>query len=209
MYLNQCLAISVYLPAIFNVKEEETELKNKLWNDTENLFISSMDVPGELSDGGLNGRVHLGLFYYLTNQKDKCMKTLAETANSARDHWRLVLMLLMNEKTRYFTFPRYLENDKILRDLFEKWHSHAGFWIDPSFLRLYLMHRITNGKLHLTNFLKIDNQICESEASNYIRYRLGLFPKGSNEFTKYSKEKDCKGCSSICAQFLLDFEFSE
>ena len=98
MYLNQCLAISVYLPAIFNVKEEETELKNKLWKDTENLFISSMDVPGELSDGGLNGRVHLGLFYYLTNQKDKSMKTLAETANSARDHWRLVLMLLMNEK---------------------------------------------------------------------------------------------------------------
>ena len=158
--------------------------------------------PGELSVGGLNCRVHLGLIYYLTNQKGKSMKTLAETANSSRDHWRLLTMLLMNEKTRYFTFPRYLENDKTLRDLFEKWHSHAGFWKDPSFLRLYLMHRITNRKLDLTDFLKIDNEICESEASNYIRYRLGLYPKGSNEFTKYSKEKDCKDCSSICAQFL-------
>ena len=55
--------MGVFLPAFFHLNEEENELKNKLWKYTETLFVSSMDVPGELSDGALNGRVHLGLFY--------------------------------------------------------------------------------------------------------------------------------------------------
>ena len=61
MYINRYLAI--FLPAFFHLNEEENELKKKLCKHTETLFISSMDVPGELSDGALNGRVHLGLFY--------------------------------------------------------------------------------------------------------------------------------------------------
>ena len=51
------------------------------------------------------------------------------------------------------------------------------------------MNRITDSKLDLSNSLWIDNRICDSEASNYIKYRLGLFPKGSDGLTKYSKEK--------------------
>ena len=208
MHINRCLAMYVCLfvccmfqPALFHLKEEEIELKNKLWKDTEKWFISSMDVPGELSDGGFNGKVHLSLFYYLTNHKDKSMKTLVENFDPHRDHWRLVPILLHTEPTRYLKTPRYLENDKILRDLFEKWHLHGGFRIDPSFLRFYLMNRITNGKLDFTDFLKIDTKICNSEASNYIRYRLDLFSKGSDEFTKYSKEKDCVYRCSFLAKF--------
>ena len=63
MYINRYLAMGFFLPAFFHLNEEENELKNKLWKYTETLFVSSMDVPGELSDGALNGRVHLGLFY--------------------------------------------------------------------------------------------------------------------------------------------------
>ena len=198
MHINRCLAMSVFLPALFHLKEKETELKNKLWRDTEKLFILSMDVPGELSDGGFNGSVHLGLFYYLTNHRDKSMKILVETRCELL---KLVPMLLITEPTRFLKTPRYLENENILRDLFEKWHLHGGCRIDPSFLRLYLMNRITNGKLDLTDSLKTDHKICYSEASNYIRYRLGLFPKGSDEFTKYSKEKVCVYRCSLLAKF--------
>lgn len=98
-------------------------------------------------------------------------------------------MQLMTEPNRLLTFPIFLENDNILRDLFDKWRLHDIFTIDPSVLRSHLMNCITNGKLDLSNSLWINNRICDSEASNYIKYRLGLFPKGSDEFTKYSKEK--------------------
>ena len=78
MYINRCLAVSVFLPALFHLKEEETELKNKLWKEMEKLFVSSMDVPGELSDGELNVRVHLSLFYYFSNHRGESMKMLVE-----------------------------------------------------------------------------------------------------------------------------------
>ena len=165
------------------------------------LFISSMDVPDELSDGGFTGRVHLGLFYYLTNHRDKSMKILVKTCDPPRDNWRLVPMLLKTEPTRFLKTPRCLENENILCDLFEKWHLHGGFPIDPSFLRFYLMYQITNGKLDLTDSLKIDNKICDGEAANYVRYRLGLFPKGSDKFTKFFKEKDCVYRCSFLAKF--------
>ena len=163
MYINQYLAMGVFLPAFFHLNEEETELKNKLWKDTETLFVSSMDVPGELI-------------------------------------LRFVPMQLMTETNRLLTFPIFLENDNILRDLFDKWHLHDIFTINPSLLRSYLMNRLTDSKLDLSNSLRIGNRICDSEASNYIKYRLDLFPKGSNEFTKYSKEKYCVCCCSFFAK---------
>ena len=106
-------------------------------------------------------------------------------------------MQLMTEPNRFLTFPIFLENDNILRDLLDKWHLHGIFTIDPSLLRSYLMNRITDSKLDLSNSLWIDNQICDSEASNYIKYRLGLFPKGSDGLTKYSKEKYFVYCCSF------------
>ena len=92
-----------------------------------------------------------------------CMKISVKTCDPPRDHWRFVPMLLKTEPTRFLKTPRCLENESILRDLFEKWHLRVGFPIDPSFLRFYLMNRITNGKLDLTDPLKIDNKICDSK----------------------------------------------
>ena len=194
MHLNRCLTMSVYLPDLFHAKGEETELKKQLWKITEWLFVSSMDVPGELSDGAFNGRVYLGLFYYLTNHIGKSLLILPETLDQGGDHWRLVPMMVIAKSTIPYEIPSFFRNDEILWDLFEKWHLHEGFNIDPSFLRFYLIYRITKDK-NCLNFLKIDNKICDSEASNYIRYRLGLFPKGSDDFAKYSKEKDFCCCS--------------
>ena len=198
MYINRCLAI-ISLSAIFHVKEEEFERKKKLLKDTEKLFILSLDVPGEFSDGAVNGGIYLGLFYYLTDQKDKSQQILADTARSALERyrfWKTVShpILLMNEKTRLLKCPSFLLNENILRDLFEKWHLHGGVRLDPLFLCSYLLHRITNDELDLVNFVKAENETCDSEVSNYVRYRLGFFKEGSDEFTKYSKNKNCLLC---------------
>ena len=67
MYINRCLAIIAF-SALFH---EQTQMRNKLMKDSEKLFLLSMDVPGELSDGGISGGVYLGLFYYLTDQREK------------------------------------------------------------------------------------------------------------------------------------------
>lgn len=134
MHLNRCLAMSVYLPALFHAKDEETEMKKQLWKITEWLFISSMDVPGELSDGAFNGRVYLGLFYYLTNHALKSLLILPDTLDQGGDHWRLVPMMVIAKSTITFEIPSFFRNDEILWDLFEKWHLHGLFNIDPSFL---------------------------------------------------------------------------
>ena len=175
--------------------------KKKLLEDPEKLFVVSMDVPGELSDGAVNGGVYLGLFYYLTDQRDKSQQILADAAKSVLEHYRFwktvsLPILLMNEKTRLLQCPSFLLNENILRDLFEKWHLHGSVRLDPLFLCSYLLHRITNDELDMVKFVKTESETCDSEASNYIRYRLGLFPEGSNEFTKYSKEKHCILCRS-------------
>ena len=200
MYINRCLAI-ISFSALFHLKEEDVQKKKKLLENTEKLFVVSMDVPGELSDGAVNGGVYLGLFYYLTDQRDKSQQILADTVKSALQHfrfWRCISLpiLLMNEKTRLLKCPSFLLNENILRDLFEKWHLHGGVRLDPLFLCSYLLHRITNDELDLVKFVKAENETCDSEASNYIRYRLGLFTERSDEFTKYSKEKDCILCRS-------------
>ena len=62
------------------------------------------------------------------------------------------------------------------------------------------MNRITDSKLDLSNSLWINNRICDSETSNYIKYRQALFPKGSDGLTKYSKEKYCVYCCSFFAK---------
>ena len=154
-----------------------------------------------LHDGGRNGRLYLGLFYYLTNHRAESIEILGKSCDLGTDNWKLVPFLLMPEPNRFKTFPSFLENDKILHDLFEKWHLHGGARIDPLFLRVYLVHQITNGRSDLTKYLKLDSNICDSEASNYMRYRLGLFPEGSDEFTKYSEEKECVYRCSLFASF--------
>ena len=196
MYINRCLAIIAF-SAFFH---EQTQMRNKLMKDSEKLFLLSMDVPGELSDGGISGGVYLGLFYYLTDQREKTKLILGKTAKSALEHyqfWRKFSLpiLLINEKTRLLKCPSYLVNEDILRDLFEKWHLHGGVRLDPLFLIFYLIHRITNDALDLFEFVKSENRSCSIEASNYIRYRLGLFAEGSFEFIEYSKEKNCVLCS--------------
>ena len=196
MYINRCLAIIAF-SALFH---EQTQMKNKLMKDSEKLFLLSVDVPGELSDGGISGGVYLGLFYYLTDQREKTKLILGKTAKSALEHYQLwrkfsLPILLINEKTRLLKCPSYLVNEDILRDLFEKWHLHGGVRLDPLFLIFYLIHRITNDALDLFEFVKLENRSCSIEASNYIRYRLGLFAEGSFEFIEYSKEKNCVLCS--------------
>ena len=42
--------------------------------------------------------------------------------------------------------------------------------------------------------IQLENEGSESDASNYIRYRLRLLKEDSSEFTKYSKEKHCVFC---------------
>lgn len=198
MYINRCLAL-IALSALFHVKDEEVQRKTKLLEDAEKMFIFSVGVHGELNDGGVNGGAYLGLFYYLTGQMRKSKQILAHTAKTALQqlecgNYHAFPILIMTEKNRLLKCPSILENESILRDLFEKWYLHGGFCLDSNFLCLYLLHRITNEGLEVLQLIKLENESSDSDASNYIRYRLGLLKEDSSEFTKYSKEKHCVLC---------------
>ena len=198
MYINRCLAV-IALSALFHIKDDEVQRKTKLLEDTEKMFIFSVGVHSELNDGGVNGGVYLGLFYYLTDQMRKSQQILAQTAKTALEQLRYgnyhgLPVLIMTEKTRLLKCPSFLQNESILRDLFEKWHLHGGFCLDSNFLCLYLLHLITNEGLEVLQRIKLENESSDSDASNYIRYRLGLLKEDSSEFTKYSKKKLCVLC---------------
>ena len=198
MYVYRCLAI-IALSAFFHVKDEEVQRKPKLLEDTEKIFVLSLGVYGQLNDGGVNGGVYLGLFYYLIGQMRQSQQILAHTANVALQQLRYgnsdaLPIVIMTEKTRLLKCPSFLRNESILRDLYEKWHLHGGFSLDSNFSCLYLLHRIINEGLEVLQLIRLGNESPDSDAPNYIRYRLGLLKEDSSKFIEYSKEKHCALC---------------
>ena len=198
MNVNRCFAI-ITLSAFFHIKDGEVQRKTKLLENTEKMFILFLGVHDELNDEGANGGVYLGLFYYLTGQIRQIQEILAHTANVALQQHRYrnydaLPILIMTEKSRLLKCPSFLRNESILQDLYEKWHLHGGFSLDSNFLCLYLLHRITNEGLEVLQLIRLGNESLDSDASNYIRYNLGLLKEDSSQFIEYSKEKHCTLC---------------
>ena len=173
----------------------------KLWVDMEDLFLSQVELPEPLNDDCVSGAIYLALYYYLVGNKGKSEHILKKFVDIAVRNWKAnftsVPILFVSDTL--LECPSFLQSEELLQGVFEEIHIHGAVRFYPPFFGAYLLYRITGDEKSL-NLLKSltsrhENFVCDTDASDYIRYKLSLLDETQMlDFASKIKSFECALC---------------
>lgn len=178
----------------------------------EDLLIETMEY-NDTEDCKLTGNVYLGILYMTCGALNKAIyhldcaiQTYYELCKERKCYWLFCLPVVMTSHMLYedenYSAPSFIDDDEILRDIFEIRHLHSVAF-DPLVLGTYLKYTITNQTEDLLLFSELDQlsydlkpeilppppgsiKFTTKESYQYMKYRLGLYEMESELYKSYS-----------------------